>query len=78
MLIQNSYHLLIIFLAADGGWPPAANFTLVSQIWYLLKPHQMQPWIPMVPLEEIVFLFLLLFPNQTRNKINDLFYLLTM
>ena len=29
MLIQNSYHLLIIILAADCGWPPAANFTLV-------------------------------------------------
>ena len=22
MLIQNSYNLLIIVLAADGGWPP--------------------------------------------------------
>ena len=28
--IQDSYNLLIIFLAADGGWPPAANFTLVN------------------------------------------------
>ena len=28
--IQNSYNLLIIFLAADGGWLPAANFTLVT------------------------------------------------
>ena len=27
--IQNSYNPLVIFLAADGGWPPAANFTLV-------------------------------------------------
>ena len=31
MLVQNSYNLLTIFLAADGGWPPAANFTLVEQ-----------------------------------------------
>ena len=31
MLIQNSYSLLIIFLAANRGWPPAANFTLVYQ-----------------------------------------------
>ena len=30
--IQNSYNLLIIFLAADGGWPPVANFTLVSAV----------------------------------------------
>ena len=30
--IQNFYNLLIIFLAADGGWPPAANFTLVEKI----------------------------------------------
>ena len=22
---------LLIFLAADGGWPPAANFTLVNK-----------------------------------------------
>ena len=29
MLIQNSYNLLIIILATDCGWPPAANFTLV-------------------------------------------------
>ena len=28
--IQNSYNLLIIFLAAVGGWPQAANFTLVN------------------------------------------------
>ena len=28
--IQNSYNLLIIFLAADGGWLPAANFNLVT------------------------------------------------
>ena len=28
--IQGSYNLLIIFLAADGGWPPAANFILVK------------------------------------------------
>ena len=27
--IWNSYNLLIIFLAADGGWPPAANFNVV-------------------------------------------------
>ena len=26
MLIQNSYNLLIIFLTADGGWPPGANY----------------------------------------------------
>ena len=26
--IYNSYNLLIV-LAADGGWPPVANFTLV-------------------------------------------------
>ena len=29
MLFQDSYNLLIIFLAADGGQPPAANFILV-------------------------------------------------
>ena len=27
--IQDSYKLFIIFFATDGGWPPAANFTLV-------------------------------------------------
>ena len=27
--IQNSFNLLI-FLAAVGGWPPAANFTLAA------------------------------------------------
>ena len=26
--IQSSHNSLIIDLAADGGWPPAANFTL--------------------------------------------------
>ena len=36
MLIQNSYNLLIVFLAADGGWPPEANFTLV---WQWLNPE---------------------------------------
>ena len=29
--IQNSYDLLIIFLAVDGGWPLAGNFTLVNR-----------------------------------------------
>ena len=28
--IQNFYNLLV-FLAADGGWPPAATFTLVHE-----------------------------------------------
>ena len=28
--IQNSYNLLIIFLATDDGWPPVANFTIVQ------------------------------------------------
>ena len=44
-----------------------------SYIWYFLKPHQ--PWIQVVPLVEKVFLLLLLFPNQTGNKINGVFYL---
>ena len=29
--IQNSYNLLI-FLAADGGWPSVTNFTLVQKV----------------------------------------------
>ena len=33
--IQNSYNLLIILLAADGGWPPVANFNLVC--WKVKK-----------------------------------------
>ena len=27
--IQNIYNSLIIVLAADGGWPPATNVTLM-------------------------------------------------
>ena len=27
--IQFYYNLLVIYLAADGGWPSVANFTLV-------------------------------------------------
>ena len=36
--IQNSYNLLTILLAADGGWSPVANFSLVSKtlLAYLL------------------------------------------
>ena len=30
--IQGSYNLLITFLAADGGWPPGATFTLVTKV----------------------------------------------
>ena len=42
MLIQNSYYLLIIFLAADRGWPPAANFTLVPKFITQLKKQLMR------------------------------------
>ena len=35
--IQNSCNLLIIFLAADGGWPPAANFILVKHLWICVE-----------------------------------------
>ena len=30
--IQNSYNLLILFLAAESGWSPAADFTLVLNV----------------------------------------------
>ena len=30
--IQNSYNSSTTVLAANGGWPPAANFTLVSEV----------------------------------------------
>ena len=30
--IQNSYNSSTTVLAANGGWPPAVNFTLVSEV----------------------------------------------